>query len=279
MISFSQALGQLIADLRRERKLSQEKLSFDADIDRTHLGEIERGLANPTIATLEKLAAALDLPLSALISRAEDLRNGKTPRLPPTLDSRYLDRTVPLPNALTYERLEGALNKAMAFLDLLGIHPATSDLPLNVYSSAVGASVVNALTEATRLKRNPNATHPTLYDPELDPGDTEWGLDVIATRLMGKGGESTAARHGWVMVVAYQIIDGQTQFVQVELALLRRSDWSVQTRGKADSHRHTAVTIASATQRLREHSVYLDPEYATPALRKIVEARRRARLS
>lgn len=46
--------------LRVRRGLSQESLAVDAAIDRTYVSRLERGLENPTIAVLERLAKALD---------------------------------------------------------------------------------------------------------------------------------------------------------------------------------------------------------------------------
>jgi transcriptional regulator with XRE-family HTH domain len=45
--------------LRVERSLSQESLAADAEIDRSYVSRLERGLENPTIALLEQLANAL----------------------------------------------------------------------------------------------------------------------------------------------------------------------------------------------------------------------------
>jgi transcriptional regulator with XRE-family HTH domain len=45
--------------LRVGRELSQEVLAVDAGIDRTYVSRLERGLENPTVAVLEKLARAL----------------------------------------------------------------------------------------------------------------------------------------------------------------------------------------------------------------------------
>ena len=46
--------------LRVARGVSQEALAVDAEIDRTYVSRLERGMENPTVAVLEKLAAALD---------------------------------------------------------------------------------------------------------------------------------------------------------------------------------------------------------------------------
>src|SRR5437667_10212439 len=46
--------------LRVERSLSQEALAGDAGIDRTYVSRLERGLENPTVAVLERLAKAVN---------------------------------------------------------------------------------------------------------------------------------------------------------------------------------------------------------------------------
>jgi hypothetical protein len=46
---------------------------------------------------------------------------------------------------------------------------------------------------------------------------------------------------------------------------------------KESNRTRTAVTIASATHKLRENSVYLDPKYASAWLKNIVRARKQAR--
>jgi len=46
--------------LRVGKGLSQEVLAVDAQIDRTYVSRLERGLENPTVAVLERLAGALD---------------------------------------------------------------------------------------------------------------------------------------------------------------------------------------------------------------------------
>jgi transcriptional regulator with XRE-family HTH domain len=45
--------------LRVERKLTQEQLAHDAEIDLTYLGGIERGRRNPSVAVMGRLAESL----------------------------------------------------------------------------------------------------------------------------------------------------------------------------------------------------------------------------
>lgn len=54
-----------------EAGLSQEALSFACNRHRTYISLIERGRNSPTIRTLWMLAAALDLPPSAIVARVE----------------------------------------------------------------------------------------------------------------------------------------------------------------------------------------------------------------
>lgn len=46
--------------LRVRREISQENLAVDAGIDRTYVSRLERGLENPTVAVLDRLARALE---------------------------------------------------------------------------------------------------------------------------------------------------------------------------------------------------------------------------
>jgi transcriptional regulator with XRE-family HTH domain len=67
----SEHFGAVIRQMRKSRGWSQERLAADACLNRTYMGEIERARAIPTLATAEKLAQALQVALSELISRCE----------------------------------------------------------------------------------------------------------------------------------------------------------------------------------------------------------------
>lgn len=64
------ALGAVIRQVRKEKGLSQEALADYADIDRSHMGKIERGERNVTALNLLKIAAALETKLWMLMQRA-----------------------------------------------------------------------------------------------------------------------------------------------------------------------------------------------------------------
>jgi DNA-binding XRE family transcriptional regulator len=62
-------IGLTIRDLRKERKLSQARFATSIGAARAGLSRIERGLAHPTLKTLEKVAAALDMDILDLFIR------------------------------------------------------------------------------------------------------------------------------------------------------------------------------------------------------------------
>lgn len=66
-------VGRNVRRLRLERGLSQEKLAQEAEIDLTYLGGIERGLRNPSLLVLVRIAGALNSsPTDLLAQSARD---------------------------------------------------------------------------------------------------------------------------------------------------------------------------------------------------------------
>lgn len=63
-------LGQVIRARRIELDLSQESLAHLAGIDRSHMGKIERGERNVTLLNVERIADALKVAPSVLLSSA-----------------------------------------------------------------------------------------------------------------------------------------------------------------------------------------------------------------
>ncbi len=61
-------VGEQIKYYRSLRGLSQEALALEAGINPAFLGHLERNLKSPTVTTLEKIAMALDIPLSELFT-------------------------------------------------------------------------------------------------------------------------------------------------------------------------------------------------------------------
>lgn len=71
--------GMVIRELRLLGKLSQETLSDKAGLDRTFLSQLETGRKQPSLLTIFRLAAALGLSTSELLSKTETrLEMGKS---------------------------------------------------------------------------------------------------------------------------------------------------------------------------------------------------------
>lgn len=67
----SKVVGDVIRQFRKRKRLSQEILSGFAGIARVHLSMIERGERKPTLETLFKLANALEVNPSEIVSEIE----------------------------------------------------------------------------------------------------------------------------------------------------------------------------------------------------------------
>ncbi|WP_338790504.1 helix-turn-helix transcriptional regulator [Pseudomonas sp. AE27] len=65
------AFGKALRERRKLAGLSQEQLAAEADIQRNYVSLIERGVNQPTITVIFKLAAALGCSPSALIADVE----------------------------------------------------------------------------------------------------------------------------------------------------------------------------------------------------------------
>lgn len=62
LISF----GEKVRELRKEKEMSQEDLSFKAELHRTYIGMIERAEKNITLTNIEKIAKALNVSITKL---------------------------------------------------------------------------------------------------------------------------------------------------------------------------------------------------------------------
>jgi transcriptional regulator with XRE-family HTH domain len=60
--------GRNVRRLRQQRGLTQEQLAFEAEIDLTYMGGIERGRRNPSLLVMARIAEALSVSLPKLLS-------------------------------------------------------------------------------------------------------------------------------------------------------------------------------------------------------------------
>jgi transcriptional regulator with XRE-family HTH domain len=70
-VAFLRGFGRAVREAREALGWSQEDLGFEAELDRTYVSGIERGVRNPTLRTVLVLAGALNVAPSELIKAAE----------------------------------------------------------------------------------------------------------------------------------------------------------------------------------------------------------------
>lgn len=80
MSDYQKSFGKNIRRLRLLRDLKQEQLADKSDLSLQHIGAIERGTGNPTLATLEKIASALSVSVEELFELEEFRRSTKEMR-------------------------------------------------------------------------------------------------------------------------------------------------------------------------------------------------------
>jgi transcriptional regulator with XRE-family HTH domain len=55
------SIAKAIKSIRTEKGMSQEELAHACELDRTYISGIERQARNPTVKTLEKIIASIDV--------------------------------------------------------------------------------------------------------------------------------------------------------------------------------------------------------------------------
>jgi transcriptional regulator with XRE-family HTH domain len=60
------SLGARVRELRHERGLTLKALGRSAGLSHPFLSQLERGLARPSVSSVERIATALDVPVGAL---------------------------------------------------------------------------------------------------------------------------------------------------------------------------------------------------------------------
>ena len=73
------ALGERMNALRVARGISQEDFAARVGLDRTYVSGIERGLRNPTLLVLLRLAQALEVPVTELLEEPSPQQKGERP--------------------------------------------------------------------------------------------------------------------------------------------------------------------------------------------------------
>ncbi len=67
-------VGINVRRLRKARGYSQEELAFECGLHRTYISGVERGIRNPTVVILDKIAKALKVPPARLLEESTPSR-------------------------------------------------------------------------------------------------------------------------------------------------------------------------------------------------------------
>lgn len=67
----NRAVGEVIRELRKEYKVSQEKLADGIDSHQVYISEIEKGDKLPSLIVLRNIATFFQLSLTEMVSRIE----------------------------------------------------------------------------------------------------------------------------------------------------------------------------------------------------------------
>ena len=76
-IDLKTLFGMAIKTQRTSLGISQEELAHRADLHRTYVSDLERGVRNPSVDSIEKLARALQLSVSTLFEQASNGNRAK----------------------------------------------------------------------------------------------------------------------------------------------------------------------------------------------------------
>ena len=66
------SFGSLITTRRKKLGISQEELASRADLDRTYISGLERGVRNPSLTAIAKVAVGLGIAVEKLVKGLED---------------------------------------------------------------------------------------------------------------------------------------------------------------------------------------------------------------
>lgn len=186
-------------------------------------------------------------------------------------------RNVPLPMDLTNEHIFQALNATQDFFSYIreksGIN-LSSIIQANNFSGVVSNVFTKMLNDVSPYKSYDDQRYPDLMHEYADIG-----LEVKASNKPMKGGEGHNGHSGWHIVVCYALLkNGDIEFTHVEIADLIGfehidSDWKYQGshRNENNSQRtETYTTTPVGTAKLRDGSVYLNPNYVSVSRRRFL---------
>lgn len=72
MPTIPEIIGERIKHFRKEKGLSQEKLSELSDLHPTYIGQLERGEKNASIESIFKICVGLGVPVSRFLEKVDE---------------------------------------------------------------------------------------------------------------------------------------------------------------------------------------------------------------
>lgn len=76
MLDWRTIVGKNVRTLRLARGLTQEQLAFEANLDLTYVGGIERGKRNPSLLVMVGLSQALGVAPADLLTPCDNRQSG-----------------------------------------------------------------------------------------------------------------------------------------------------------------------------------------------------------
>jgi transcriptional regulator with XRE-family HTH domain len=142
-------VGRKIRVRRLQAGLTLQRLARAVGVSQSLISQVERGLASPSITTLRRIAAALDVPIAALFLGDDVASHGETDRLGRRLVVRRAERKrLHVPRSkIGYELLTPDLNRKVEFLRIQYepgsvTHPAPMSHPGEENAVCLEGSVV-----------------------------------------------------------------------------------------------------------------------------------------
>jgi transcriptional regulator with XRE-family HTH domain len=158
-----QELGAHIRELRTKQNMSLRSLAAQAEVSVSFLSQVERGTASPSIASLMRIAKALDQTISSLFAVRTDnwlVRAGAAPRL--VHPNRQWDEELLSPRAFTKLQV---IRSTLAVGGSTGVEPLSygpSETSMLVQSGTVEVAIggeVHRLEAGDCLSYDPSTQH------------------------------------------------------------------------------------------------------------------------
>ena len=120
--------GRLCLDTRTRLRLTRGQLADAVGVSQGYIAKIERGLANPSLGLVERIATALELELD-LIARSPVVIGGDRQRdVVHARCSGHVDRRLRAGGWLTAREVEIVQGRSHGWIDLLAFDPKTGTL-------------------------------------------------------------------------------------------------------------------------------------------------------